>query len=189
MNRFALALFILISAGCSTAQYSPQGKVKSAETIESALYFAVVPAISVFKDGLWKRFEKADAPEDLILTNGWEDESYAATVTVRHGSNVKTITDLQKGSNIDGISFTKATPVMTSQENLMCVRPAMASEVTPYPRGSLFIHVMACVDTKTQIYYELTVSQQKIDDRGIVTHPSAELEVGANEFFGRFKTK
>lgn len=178
-----------MTVGCSSVQYAPQGMAKSSETIDLPLYSAVVPAISVFKNDPWKRFKRAGALNDLILTNGWQDESYAASITVISGSGIKTLADLQNRSSIDGVSLAKAKRVVTSQENLLCVRPSMAGEVKPYPKGSFFMHVMACIDTRTHTYYELAVSQQKIDDRGMVTHPSAELELGANQFFNGFKIK
>jgi hypothetical protein len=181
------AALAFLLTGCSSAQYTPLGEVKNSTRMDTALYSATVPSISVF--GPWKRYAKSGAPDDLVITEGWVDESYAATVSVHPGSSIATVADLQR-QVVAGVSLAGAAPEKTSQQNLLCVRqPVVAGEVKPYPEGSYFVYAMGCVDTVTRIYYELAVSWKVIDDRGPRNNPSANFKRATDDFFSGFNVK
>jgi hypothetical protein len=187
MRRLIIVSVGLLTAGCSSAGYKLLGEVDKSATIETPLYVAAVPSVSVF--GRWKRYSKPDAADDLVITEGWQDESYAATVSVQRKSTLVTVSDLQ-GQNIEGVKLAGAQVEKKLQPNLLCVRqPVVSGEVKPYPEGSYFIYAMGCLDTVTHVYYALAVSWKVIDDRGPRNNPSANFKRATDDFFSGFRVK
>jgi hypothetical protein len=188
MTRGVIIVFLgLLAVGCSGVQYKPLGEVDKSATIETPLYFASVPSVSVF--GRWKRYSRPAAPDDLVITEGWQDESYAATVSVHRQSALMTVSDLQ-GQNVAGVLLSGAPVEKRQQPNLLCVRqPVVSGEVEPYPAGSYFVYAMGCVDTTTHIYYALAVSWKVVDDRGPRNNPSAGFKRATDDFFSGFRVK
>ena len=185
--RLLVIVIGLLAAGCAGVEYTPLGEVDKSATIETPLYVATIPSVSVL--GRWKRYARVGSPDDLIITEGWQDESYAATVSVHRQSPIRTASDL-RGENIEGVLLAGASVEEKPQSNLVCIRQPVASgEVKPYPEGSYFVYAMGCVDTTTHIYYALAVSWKVVDDRGPRRNPSAGFKKAADEFFSGFQVK
>jgi hypothetical protein len=186
-RRLIIIALVLLAVACSSVEYKLLSEIDKSATIEIPLYSATVPSVSVL--GRWKRYAKSGAPDDLVITEGWQDESYAATVSVYRQSALVTVSDLQ-GQNIEGVLLAGGSVEKKPQPNLLCVRqPVVSSEVKPYPEGSYFIYAMGCVDTTTHIYYALAVSWKVVDDRGPRSNPSADFKRATNDFFSGFRVK
>src|SRR5467141_150938 len=99
-GRLVIISLGLLAVACSSMEYKLLGEVDKSAPIETPLYSATVPSVSVL--GRWKRYAKPDAPDDLVITEGWQDESYAATVSVHRQSALVTVSDLQ-GQNVEGV--------------------------------------------------------------------------------------
>jgi hypothetical protein len=188
-QRLAIIAIGLAAVGCSNVEYKPLGEVDQSTTIGTTLYVVTVPSVTVFGRGRWKRFSKSGAPDDLVITEGWQDESYAATVSVQKESALKTASDLER-QKVEGVPLAGGHVEAKPQEHLVCVRqPVVSGEVKPYPEGSFFIYGMGCVDNSTGNYYALAVSWKVIDDRGPRNSPSPGFKRATDEFFSSFRVQ
>ncbi len=173
---------VLFSANCFGAE-------DNSKVIESSLFSAVIPSVMIENGGEWKGFSQSGAPDDLLISQGTTREFYTANVRVRRHSNINSLSDLKAETGVNGVPFAKATPVKMVQDKLLCVRPEMLGNMRPFPDGSTFTQVMACVDGKTDIYYELAVSWKARSQNRVYKKPPAGLTANADEFFASFKTR
>ena len=182
MKRLISAMFVatIFSSNCFAAE---------AKTIETRLYSAAIPSVSVAGGGQWNRFARVGASDDLVISQGSSGELYSATIRVKRNSGIKGLPDLQASTGLNGVAFAKVDFTKKSQANLLCVQPAMTGNVRPFPDGSIFTKIMACIDTNTDIYYELSVSWKVLDPNKVHNRPADGLSVAANEFFAGFSTK
>jgi len=90
---------------------------------------------------------------------------------------------------MEGVKFAQVAAVKGSQANLLCVRPPLYSEIRPEDGLGHFVYLMACVDTRTQIYYELFVVQDVANNDKTTPVPSNGFKAGADRFFADFKVK
>jgi len=195
---FALILVLAVT-GCLSSTYD-FGDLRSGETVEQKRYSAVVPIVPGHENGMWNRSSNALDSHDLFLKSKWWYEQgkqvviYKAAIRlVDTRSAMKTSAELQehvKNGGMEGVQFPEVSPVETAQSHLLCVRPSLYTETTPKEGQGHFVYLMACLDTRTQTYYELAVVQNVINEEIATTpRPSSGLKVGADRFFAGFKVK
>lgn len=185
-TMFVAAVF---SVNCFAADAAVASDA-AANVIESPLYSALAPSVSVDEGGPWKQYAKVGQPDDVVIKQGTNTESYSAVIHVKRNGSIRDLADLRAVTGVNGIPFSNATQVKKEQENLLCVRAvSLTGNWRPFPDGSFFSYVMACADTKTDIYYELSVTWKMNNRKKIYNKPPAALSQAADEFFASFKTK
>ncbi|HEY6019515.1 MAG TPA: hypothetical protein VIY48_06330 [Candidatus Paceibacterota bacterium] len=200
MFRFiaTVILFAPMLTGCLGSTYI-LGDLRSGQSINLQHYSIVVPVLPTHEDGVWERTSKSLESDDLLLRSRWMFSEpgkipiYRARVAIADTrSSLKNITDLKKhveDGGLEGIHFSNAAQVETTQDNLLCVRPPLYSEAYPEEGSAHFVFIMACLDTRTQLYYELFMTEDVLNEDKTTPGPSDGLSVGASQFFGSFRVK
>lgn len=187
MKHFYLAIAFLV-AGCATEQYTYLELIQSGTIIHRSLYSVEVPLSSAQDTRRWERYVRNDKPDDLVLkySEGIVLPSYAISIEVkRQVQGISNLTDLKRyvAKNYDYINPTEFS---TSQQQLLCLRPATRIDAAPdRPRG-FFAHTLLCIDTKTRNYYDLKVSYMTTRKGDV---PPDALVSMADHFFKSFRVE
>lgn len=186
----ATVFLVLLLVGCFDPTYTYVEAVRTEQVIDQPSYSAAVPPLSVFhaypaKNTKWERYNKDDAPDDLILKEGYDHSSYAASVTVdKKIRSIGTIEQLKKYVATE-LNRKEPVEVQRTQPNLLCVMPQVYIEDMS-DRPFFAAHSLQCIDVSSGYFYELVVSFMTKRKN---LPSSNDLALGAQYFFSSFRVR